>query len=374
MSRKTVLQILHSLNVGGAEILAAGLARELQDQFNFVFVCLDELGELGKTLNEEGFRVEVLNRKEGFDRVCSRKLKRLYHDIGASVLHAHQYTPFFYSLAAGLFGKRPPVLFTEHGRFHPDLPSRKRFIYNNILLRKKDRVIAVGESVRQALINNEGISATRIEVIYNGIDLARFENTSKKNASDDIRENLNIDSNDFVITLVGRLDYLKDHLTAVRTAECLMKSDFDFKMLFVGEGVERDKIEHEIRQRQLEGYVKLLGTRHDIPQILKASNVCFLSSISEGIPLTLIEGMAAGLPVVATNVGGIPEVVIDDETGCLADSGDEKCLASHLLRVAQDDKLCRTLGQAGQTRAQEMFSVKEMHLKYQRLYDEMATR
>ncbi|MDA7503611.1 hypothetical protein N8553_01345 [bacterium] len=95
MSRKTVLQILHSLNVGGAEILAAGLARELQDQFNFVFVCLDELGELGKTLNEEGFRVEVLNRKEGFDRVCSRKLKRLYHDIGASVLHAHQYTPFF---------------------------------------------------------------------------------------------------------------------------------------------------------------------------------------------------------------------------------------------------------------------------------------
>ncbi|MDA7503612.1 glycosyltransferase family 4 protein [bacterium] len=265
-------------------------------------------------------------------------------------------------------------MFTEHGRFHPDLPSRKRFIYNNILLRKKDRVIAVGESVRQALINNEGISATRIEVIYNGIDLARFENTSKKNASDDIRENLNIDSNDFVITLVGRLDYLKDHLTAVRTAECLMKSDFDFKMLFVGEGVERDKIEHEIRQRQLEGYVKLLGTRHDIPQILKASNVCFLSSISEGIPLTLIEGMAAGLPVVATNVGGIPEVVIDDETGCLADSGDEKCLASHLLRVAQDDKLCRTLGQAGQTRAQEMFSVKEMHLKYQRLYDEMATR
>lgn len=356
MARKTVvLQILHSLNVGGAELLAAGLARELQDKFDFVFACLDELGELGKTLKEEGFRVEVLNRKDGFDRDCSRKLKHLYQDTNPRVLHAHQYTPFFYSLAAGFLGKRPPILFTEHGRFHPDLPSRKRFLFNNILIRKKDRVIAVGESVRQALINNEGISAKRIQVIYNGINLARFENPTDRDTSDDVRKNLKIDFNDFVITLVGRLDYLKDHLTAVRTAESLIKSDLDFKMLFVGEGVERDKIENEIRLRQLDENVKLLGTRHDIPQILKASNVCFLSSISEGIPLTLIEGMASGLPVVSTNVGGIPEVVVENETGYLADSGDEKCLASHLLRLARDDKLRRKLGQAGQIRAQEMF-------------------
>src|SRR5262245_30516133 len=114
-AKPVVCQILHSLQVGGAEVLAARIARRLADQFEFVFACLDELGTLGAELRSEGVTVEVLGRSQGLDLACIRRLARFVRSQGAAVVHAHQYTPFFYARAPGWFGHRPPVLFTEHG-------------------------------------------------------------------------------------------------------------------------------------------------------------------------------------------------------------------------------------------------------------------
>lgn len=372
MSKPIILQLLHSMNVGGAEVLAAGLARRLQDRFHFVFGCLDDLGELGAQLQTEGFSVDLLERGEGLDLKCAKRLKTLIHSQKVDVIHAHQYTPFFYALAAGGVGRRPPVLFTEHGRFHPDLPSWKRMLFNRTLLRKRDRVLAVGESVRRALIDNEGIPRHRTEVIYNGIDLSRFDNQNNVQTRDTVREQLHLEPAAFVAILVGRLDYLKDHCTAIRTAARVVKEAPQFRLILVGEGPERPKIEQEIREQGLTEQVILLGTRHDVPDLLQAADVCFLSSISEGIPLTLIEGMAMGLPVVSTNVGGIPEVVVQEETGLLAESGSDEQLARDLLRLQRDPEQRRRLGGQGQTRARQLFSEVEMHHLYSVLYNGMA--
>ncbi len=371
MSKKiTIVQLLHSLTVGGAEVLAAGLARRLGDRYRFVFVCLDSVGELGEQLRNEGFPLVVLNREEGIDWACSRALKDELKSQQATIVHAHQYTPFFYTLTTGLFGRRPPVLFTEHGRFFPDLPNRKHLIFNRLLIRKNDRVVGVGEAVRKALVDNEGIPEKRTQVIYNGIDLSKYEEADVS-ARGAIRSELSIGERDFVVSLVGRLNDLKDHSTAIRTAKRVAEQIPNFRMLFVGEGDERAKIESEIRELKLENTITLLGTRHDIPQILQASDVCFLSSISEGIPLTLIEGMAAGLPVVATDVGGNSEVVIHNETGYLTPSGDDAALASFLVSLENDLALRGKLGQAGRDRARQHFSEIENHRRYQELFDEM---
>src|SRR5262245_55930534 len=170
----TVCQLLHSLTVGGAEVLAARIGRQLRGRYRFVFACLDELGLLGEQLRAEGFAVHVLDRQPGVDWRLTWRLARLLRSEEVDLVHAHQYTPFFYSLAARLLYRRPPVLFTEHGRAYPDSPRRKRMIANRLLLERRDRVVGVGESVRRALIDNEGIPAERVGVIYNGIDAAAF--------------------------------------------------------------------------------------------------------------------------------------------------------------------------------------------------------
>lgn len=371
MSKPTILQLLHGMSVGGAEVLADRLARRLCDQYRFVFLCLDHLGELGENLKADGFPISVLGRREGFDLRCARRLSRQLKAEGVDLIHAHQYTPFFYSLTAGLVGRRRPILFTEHGRFHPDYPRKKRMLFNKMFLKRRDRVVAVGEAVRKALNDNEGIAAERVQVIYNGIDLSRFE-IDDPAVRPRLRQELNLADDDFVAVLVGRLDYLKDHLTAVRTAERVVRQIPNFKLLLVGEGEERTAIEREVAERNVSHCVRLLGTRRDVPELLNASDVCLLTSISEGIPLTLIEGMAASLPVVATDVGGVAEVVIEGQTGLLAPAKDDAALAASIIQLHGDAELCSRLGSSGRERARAVFAEEAMHDQYVTHFEEMT--
>lgn len=366
--RATICQVLHSLQVGGAEMLAARLARQLGGSYRFLFVCLDHLGTLGEELRAEGFPIEVLNRRPGLDWRSTFRLARLLRREQVDLVHAHQYTPFFYALAARWLGRRIPVLFTEHGRHLPDYPRRKRILANRLLLSRRDRVAAVGESVRQAVITNEGIAAERVGVIYNGIDLEAFANGHRDREG--ARRAMGVDPNDLVVIQVARLDYLKDHLTAIRALERVAAQRPQVRLVLVGEGPEREKIEAEVHQRQLASHVRFLGLRSDVARLVPAADVFLLTSISEGIPLTVIEAMAAGLPVVSTRVGGIGEIVVEGSTGLLACSGDDAALAEHLVQLADNRERRVQMGERGRQRAREVFSESQMHRSYLRLYEE----
>jgi L-malate glycosyltransferase len=368
----TICQVLHSLGIGGAEVLAARLARQLRDRYRFLFVCLDELGTLGEELREEGFSVCVLDRQPGLNLRCARKLAEIVRHERVDLLHAHQYTPFFYSATSRLPGSQPPVLFTEHGRSYPDYPRWKRILANRVLLRKQDRVVAVGEAVRQALIYNEGIAPGRVDVIYNGIPLERFDLRLTGTERAAIRAQIGLEPHDLVLIQVARLDYLKDHATAIRTLERLIGRHVNPRLVLVGEGPERGTVQNMVRQRGLETYVRLLGLRTDVPRLLMASDIAVLSSISEGIPLSLIEAMAAGLPVVSTRVGGVPEVVADGQVGLLSPAGDEHALAENVLRLASSPDLRAQMGRQGRDLALALFSEGRMQDAYQRLYQNMG--
>jgi glycosyltransferase involved in cell wall biosynthesis len=262
------------------------------------------------------------------------------------------------------------VLFTEHGRFYPDLPNRKRMVFNRLFLRPVDRVVAVGQSVKRALINNEGISPSRIDVIYNGVRLNDFSSDTATRA--DVRAELGLSPADRVAIVVARLDYLKDHSTALRTSERVRGQLPNFRLLLVGEGPERPKIEAEIAQRNLGDCVRLLGLRTDVRRLLSASDAFLLTSISEGIPVTLIEAMGAELPVVSTSVGGVAEVVVPGETGILAPSGDDAALAAGLIQVLSNVSLAQKYGSTGRERAIERFTEEEMHEGYARAYCDLV--
>jgi glycosyltransferase involved in cell wall biosynthesis len=364
----TICQVLHSLQMGGAEMLAARLARQLRGRYRFLFVCLDQLGTLGEELRSEGFPVEVLNRRPGLDWRSIWRLARILRREQVGLLHPHQYTPFFYAQMARWLGRRIPILFTEHGRHFPDYPRRKRILVNRLLLSRRDRVAAVGEAVRRAVIANEGIPAERVEVIYNGIDLEVFQTSKDRDAA---RREMGVGPNDFVVVQVARLDYLKDHLTAIRAVGNVAARHPAVRLVLVGEGPEQAKIEAEVDRLQLAEHVRFLGLRKDVACLVPAADVFLLTSISEGIPLTLIEAMAAGIPVVSTRVGGVPEVVVDGQTGLLASTGDDKTLSEQLLCLAADAAQRRRMGEAGRQRAHAMFSEEQMHASYRGLYEEV---
>ncbi|MER3414810.1 MAG: glycosyltransferase [Gemmataceae bacterium] len=367
-NKPVICQVLHALHVGGAEMLAARLARSLADEFRFVFVCLDELGLLGDELRRTGLPVYVLGRRPGWDWRCVWRLSRICRREGVHVLHAHQYTPFFYTLLARRLYRSAGVVFTEHGRHYPDYRRPMRVVFNRLLVEPRDRLIAVGQAVRRALVAHEGLSAARVRVIYNGIPFPDDADTLDRLH---MRRALACPENDCLVLQVARLDYLKDQQTALRAVALARARCPSLRMYLAGEGPEGTTLERTIERLGLRTTVTLLGLRRDVHRLYAASDLFFLSSISEGIPLTVLEAMAAGLPVVATRVGGVPELVEHGTTGLLAAPGDAEGLADHLVRLASDAELRRRLGAAGRARARKLFSEHRMLAGYRQTYREM---
>jgi sugar transferase (PEP-CTERM/EpsH1 system associated) len=370
-ARAAICQVLHSLNIGGAEVLAAGIARALRDRYRFVFACLDGLGSIGEQLRDEGFEIEVLDRKDGIDWKCGFRLARFLKQHAVDIVHAHQYTPFFQSMLSRLSYRGVPIVFTEHGRHHPDSRSLKRVAVNRLLSQRSDRFVAVGQSVRQALIDNEGLAARRVEVIYNGVDQKPFRAVRNTASRKSVRSELNVPDDEFLVIQVARLNPLKDHLTAVESIAKLVDKKIPVRLILVGEGETQSEIERTIDQLGLTRNVQLLGTRQDIPELLSAADAFLLSSISEGIPLTIIEAMAAGIPVVATDVGGNSEVIENGRTGLLCSAKDSSFMAQQLTELYESHDLRNMLAENAMARAQELFDIDQMHDAYVGVYDSM---
>lgn len=368
-SKPVVCQLVHGLPVGGTEVMVDRLIRRLASRFHFVIACLDEVGDLGQRLINDGFELHQLGRRPGFDWACVRRLVRRLEGQGVQLVHAHQYTPFAYAAAMRVFGRRPRILFTEHGRFYPDVASRKRKLFNRLMTSRRDRFIAVGGSVRQALIDKEGLPGSRIEVIYNGVDQSPVRLDAAQRA--EVRAELGVAESDFLVLQVARLDTIKDHSTAIRTISAAARQDPRLKLHLVGDGPERQRIEHQVAALGLNHCVTVHGQRRDVSRLLAAADAFLLTSVSEGIPVTIIEAMASRLPVVSTAVGGVPEVIDDGLSGLLAPAGDDKALAAALVRLACDAELRYRLAECGARRAAERFSEDLMINEYACIYAEM---
>lgn len=359
------------MHFGGGEMLAREFALAHGGEFRAVFALLDDIGDLGREMRGDGHVVEVIGRRPGFDGRCAGRLRAFLRRENVQLVHAHQYGPLLYSALARLPRRRIPILFTEHGRDEPDYRRRKRVSANRLLLTRRDRFVAVGERVRQALIEYEGLPAQRVEVIYNGRDLTAYD--PRRPLRRQVRAELGLPDESFVVIQVARLNRLKDHPTALRGFRRVVDTVPLARLLLVGDGEERPSIERMIRELHLQNVVHLLGSRDDVPRLLQAADVFLLTSITEGIPLTLIEAMATGLPCVATRAGGVDEVVVNKETGLLSDVGDAGSLAEQLCFLANGEDVRRRFGRAGHSRVKLHFDARRMHKRYRSLYIQLTS-
>lgn len=361
-----VLQVVLSLNAGGTERLVVELTRRLRDVIPMAVCCLDEPGEWASELTGAGVAVQAVGRRQGFDARVGRNLARLAREHRATIMHCHHYSPFVYGSVARMWGSNCHLVFTEHGRLSDAPPSFKRRAANVVLSRFADRVFAVSADLRRYLIE-EGFSPRAVDVIYNGIDVRP---SALADASRRIRQQLHIAPEALIVGSVGRLDPVKDLLTLLAaTAE--VRRQRPVELVVIGDGAERGHLEAVAAKYGLDRCVHFLGYRSDARDWLAGCDVYVNSSISEGVSLTILEAMSAGLPVVATRVGGTPEI-LDSTCGMLVPPRDPKAIAGALVELACDPKRRGQLGQAARKRVEERFTLDRMIQQYCDVYRSVA--
>jgi glycosyltransferase involved in cell wall biosynthesis len=367
--------VMHVMQVAGAEVLVAETIRRLGPRIDPVIFCLDHVGALGERLTSEGVPVLAYHRRAGLDLGVSRRMAGDIRARQTQVLHAHQYTPFFYgAIAARLSRPRPRVIFTEHGRHYPDVVSGRRRLANRWLFdRMADRVNAVCDFSARSLAEKDGFRRDRIEVIPNGIDVPKYEAVTDVAAA---RCRLGLDPKRRYVACVARFHPVKDHHTLLHAFARVAASRPDSDLLLVGDGVLRPQLEALVQTLGLDGRVRFLGVRDDVADILQVVDVFALTSVSEAASITLLEAMGAGRPVVVTAVGGNPEIVRDGVDGLLVPRGDAEAIAEALLQVLGDAAYARTLGASGAARVREHYLLDRTVERYYELYssESAATR
>lgn len=265
------------------------------------------------------------------------------------------------AVAAKLLQKK--VIFVRHQR--DSIRNTTRWLINNHV----DRAIAVSGAVRDVMVNS-GVDPEKIEVIYNAIDPEQF-NPDKVNRAD-AREELGIDNDDIVIGTVGKLRHGKGVFEIIHAAHALAGKYPALRLLFVGDGPERQPMERELKRLSMNDRVIFTGLRDDVERMYAAMDIFVLPSYNEGLPTVLIESMAMAKPVIATTIGGMPEVINDGIDGILISPKDQAALAGAIVRYIDDAGFAERAASAGRKKIEERFSVRVMGDNFERVFRNMA--
>lgn len=348
-----VAHVSESLDLGGLEKLLVEFARHAdRGRFDLRFVTLGARGDLAGEVEALGWPVVALGLPPGLRPRAVVRLAGLFRRGRVDVVHTHSEGPMLYATpAARLAGVRRVIHTRHHG---PDLGSSRRALAAMALVsRAVDRVVCVaGDGARCGAA--EGVPAAKLVTVHNGIDLERFAYSGPRPGGPAV--------------VVARLIPEKDHPTLLRAAALAAAAEPGFRLEVAGDGPCLADVRALAGALGLGAVVKFLGRVDDVPGLLGRAGLLVLPSWLEGVSLTLLEAMARGLPVVATRVGGNPEVVDDGATGLLVPPRDPPALAAALLAVWRDHDLARRLGRAGRDRAARSFDIRRTVAAYEALY------
>ena len=359
--------VLHVMQVAGAEMLVAETIRRLGPQIEPVVLCLDQVGALGERMQNEGVDVIAFARHAGIDLSLVWRLARVIREKRLDVVHAHQYTPFFYgALGAKASLTNPRVIFTEHGRHYPDVVSWKRRFANRVVFdRLADDVNAVCGFSATSLAAQDGFRKARIEVIENGVDLSRYRQVRDQGA---LKARLGLVADRRHIVTVARFHPVKDHRTLLQAFSHVAAAIRDVDLLLVGDGPLRGELEQLARSLGLADRIRFLGVRDDVADILAVADVFALTSVSEAASITLLEAMASKVPVVVTEVGGNPEIVRHGIDGLLAPRGDASAIAAAIVTLLEAPDTARALTQSAADRVATLYTLDRTIGRYYSLY------
>jgi glycosyltransferase involved in cell wall biosynthesis len=363
----TVVQFLDSNTYGGCEevvsTLLAGLDR---DRWQPILFHHDEPG-INRLVVEAarlGIPSRVVPRITGHGLAGLRNFHRELVASKATIFHAHLNWPLGcrHGILAARLGRVPKVVATSHLYF-PLKDVRFAWVKQRLQMTALDRYVAVSDEVKNRLQGDLGVSSAKVSVVHNGIRLGRFEQPFDPAFRTSIAEG----TARRIVFTPARLHGQKGHDYLLEAAANVPEALF----LLAGDGPERERLERKAQDLDIAERVRFLGERHDVARLLVHCDLFVLPSLYEGLPLTVLEAMAAGKPVVATSVGGTDEAVLNDITGLLVAPANPERLAAAINALLSDPDRASRLAAAGQTRVRQMFSAETMVRGVESVYEEL---
>jgi sugar transferase (PEP-CTERM/EpsH1 system associated) len=360
-----ILHVLDSLNVGGMERVVINVANGLDAaRFDQAVCCISRLGTAAQQLAGHVRRFDLA---KGDERALLMPLQiaRVLRQERPDIIHTQSWAGMD-GVIAHTLTRQGKLVHSEHGRNLPYIHHEpfKRKMVRRLAYEKAHAVFVVSEEMRQYFCRETGFALDRMRVIHNGVDVAAIERADARG----VREEFGLAPGAFVIGTVARFQETKDLATLVRGFAQLRQTHAPARLLLIGDGAERGRLEQLARDLNVAGDVLITGLRHDVPRLLRALDVFALTSLSEGLPISVLEAMAASLPVVATSVGMLPELLREGENGFLVEPRAVEKLAARLALLADDLELGRSMGAAGRQQVEREFSLAAMLRRYEELY------
>jgi len=361
-SRRHLLYIVTRAEHGGAQSHVIALATGMRRLFD-VHVATGEEGFLTERSRELGIHVHVVPHLAREIRPFTdfrglRELTSLMQRIQPDLVHAHTFKAGFLGRFAAM-QLRIPCVYTVHmwpfGRTVPLSWRLTAPVCERLAARWCDRVISVSERGIAVAAQHRICNLSKIALIWNGLP----DTCSRAQLTRDA---------DLQCTMVARFTHFKDHAVLLRA---FARVSDDVRLVLVGNGDTQDAAKTLARQLGIEARVEFAGLRSDVPEILAQSDIFVLASKQETLPISILEAMRAGLPVIASDVGGVSEEVIDGETGLLVQVGSVEALAAALERLLGDKTLRKSMGRAGRKRFEELFQAERMIERTRALYEQM---
>ncbi len=371
--KKNVLQIIGSFRQGGSERQAVQLSRLLHEEgsLNIFVACLDKEGSLRHEIEQLGINeIPEFKLKSFYDRNFLQQIRscaKFIRQNEISVVHTHDfYTNIFGMFAASL--ARVPVRIAS--KRETLSKTNTQFLIERQAFRCADKILANAKAVKQFLIE-KGISGKKIVTIYNGLDLERLKPAPNLKREEILGElGLPIDKEIQFVTIVANLrSDVKNHRMFLQSAKKVKEKIGNVAFVLAGEGELTKELKTLAKELEIEKDTYFIGRCAWVAELLSVSDVCVLSSKSEGFSNSILEYMSAAKPVVATNVGGASEAIIEGETGFLVESDDCEALADRLIKLLENPENAREMGRNGRKIVEERFSLSAQLEKTLKLYE-----
>jgi glycosyltransferase involved in cell wall biosynthesis len=363
-----VLHVVESLDRGGLERVVCDLAIEQQRRGHFVEVmCLFTAGEFAADLKAAGLAVHVAGKKPGLDLAAMGRLRATARAGRHEVLHTHNPVANYYAcMAMPLSWRSLPIVNTRHNMGARNPADRREQLFRWSMVRTA-KVAMVSPQVSRKFVDAGVVPAAKAAVVMNGIPVDRYVEANEVTRAA-ARQTLGLPAEGRIIGTVGRLVGVKNHALLLAAAAPLCHADAALRLVLIGDGELRGALMSQARDLGISDQLVLTGERADIPQVLPAFDVFAMPSISEGHSIALLEAACTGLPVVATAVGGNPEIVQDGRTGVLVPTQDAEALREALGALLSDAAHRQNLGAQARLWARDTVSLAAMTTRYDDLY------
>ena len=373
--RPLIVHLTYILDFGGLETLIVETINRMPvDQYRHAIVCLTKFTDFRERITRPGVEVIALDKQPGLGLDTHVKLWKLLRQMKPTILHTYNLATAEYAFTAAMAGV-PVRVHAEHGRDAGDPQGKnpKHRLLRRLLSPFIDCYVAVSNDLELWLKRDVGIAEKKVLFIDNGVDTHRFVPLAPGTLPPPL---FAIPPGCFVIGTVGRIQDVKNHAGLIEAfillREQLPQRRDSMKLVIVGASPLLPALERQIAAADIGDAVLLPGGRDDIAAVMQTFSLFVMSSIAEGMPVTLLEAMSSGLPVVSTRVGGIPDLVVDNETGALVPAGDPQALAAALAVYVRAPSLARRHGAAARTRIVQKYSIDAMLGSYVALYDRLC--